>query len=112
MAADRELDEKTVVEPTQNDNGHEALSTATDPPSPEKKASDYANGDLTFDTGLMPWLQVMGSFFLFFNSWYVRIGNFFFIDKGSWISGSVLVRCADRCAQGRYKHIWSFPDIL
>lgn len=25
----------------------------------------------TFDTGLLAWLQVVGSFFLFFNSWYV-----------------------------------------
>ena len=23
----------------------------------------------TFDTGILPWLQVVGSFFLFFNSW-------------------------------------------
>ena len=27
--------------------------------------------ELTFDTGLRSWLQVLGSFFLFFNSWYV-----------------------------------------
>lgn len=26
--------------------------------------------ELTFDTGLHTWLQVLGSFFLFFNSWY------------------------------------------
>ncbi|KAL2218741.1 putative MFS monocarboxylate transporter [Thermoascus aurantiacus ATCC 26904] len=71
MAADREMDEKTVVEPTNNnDNGNEgALSSESDPPSPEKKASDYQNGEQTFDTGFMPWLQVIGSFFLFFNSW-------------------------------------------
>ena len=24
----------------------------------------------TFDTGVLAWLQVVGSFFLFFNSWY------------------------------------------
>lgn len=27
--------------------------------------------EVTFDTGLFSWLQVLGSFFLFFNSWYV-----------------------------------------
>jgi hypothetical protein len=25
--------------------------------------------EVTFDTGLQAWLQVLGSFFLFFNSW-------------------------------------------
>ncbi|KAL2000081.1 hypothetical protein VTN02DRAFT_3570 [Thermoascus thermophilus] len=64
------MDEKTVVEPAQDERGRAAaLSAETGPPSPERKASDYANGDQTFDTGLMPWLQVLGSFFLFFNSW-------------------------------------------
>lgn len=27
--------------------------------------------EVTYDTGLFSWLQVLGSFFLFFNSWYV-----------------------------------------
>ena len=30
--------------------------------------------ELTFDTGLNTWLQALGSFFLFFNSWYEYIG--------------------------------------
>lgn len=34
--------------------------------SPGEKESEP-----TFDTGLFSWLQVLGSFFLFFNSWYV-----------------------------------------
>lgn len=95
MAADREMDGKTVVEPTNNnDNGNEgALSSESDPPSSEKKASDYQNGEQTFDTGFMPWLQVIGSFFLFFNSWYVRVGYFIVIDMGSldlWVRSSAL----------------------
>lgn len=35
--------------------------------SPEKEP------ELTFDTGLQTWLQVLGSFFLFFNSWLVHV---------------------------------------
>jgi hypothetical protein len=27
--------------------------------------------EVTYDTGFFSWLQVLGSFFLFFNSWYV-----------------------------------------
>ena len=27
----------------------------------------------TFDTGLTPWLQVFGAWFLFFNSWYFSL---------------------------------------
>lgn len=34
--------------------------------SPGEKESEP-----TFDTGIFSWLQVLGSFFLFFNSWYV-----------------------------------------
>ncbi|KAN0072260.1 Major facilitator superfamily domain containing protein [Elaphomyces granulatus] len=33
------------------------------------KNSDYQNGEHVFDTGLKAWLQVVGAFFLFFNSW-------------------------------------------
>lgn len=35
--------------------------------SPVEKRPD----EVTFDTGLVSWLQVLGSFFLFFNSWWV-----------------------------------------
>jgi hypothetical protein len=40
----------------------------------EEKANDSPTekeSEPTFDTGLISWLQVLGSFFLFFNSWYV-----------------------------------------
>lgn len=33
--------------------------------SPVEKALE----EVTFDTGFFSWLQVLGSFFLFFNSW-------------------------------------------
>ena len=32
--------------------------------------AEYSNGEQDFDTGLTAWLQVFGSFFLYFNSWY------------------------------------------
>jgi hypothetical protein len=30
----------------------------------------YDNTEQDFDTGIKAWLQVLGSFFLYFNSWY------------------------------------------
>lgn len=41
-----------------------------------KKAADQqppVKDEITYDRGLAPWLQVLGSFFLFFNSWYVDL---------------------------------------
>lgn len=31
--------------------------------------------ELIFDSGLKAWLQVLGGFFLFFNSWYVLLAE-------------------------------------
>lgn len=30
----------------------------------------YDNAEQDFDTGIKAWLQVLGSFFFYFNSWY------------------------------------------
>lgn len=38
-------------------------------PAPARSAEEKP--EPTFDTGLTAWLQVVGSFFLFFNSWCV-----------------------------------------
>ena len=46
----------------------------------EEKANDSPvekEDEPTFDTGLFSWLQVLGSFFLFFNSWYVDPSRWF-----------------------------------
>ena len=37
----------------------------------EQQVPAPAKDEITYDEGLVPWLQVLGSFFLFFNSWYV-----------------------------------------
>ncbi|KAK1145908.1 hypothetical protein N8T08_003854 [Aspergillus melleus] len=56
--------EKTVVDSLNDgDNGNEQTSN-TPIPLDEKPSEEP-----TFDTGLTAWLQVLGSFFLFFNSW-------------------------------------------
>lgn len=39
--------------------------------SPVTTALGEKESEITYDTGLFSWLQVLGSFFLFFNSWYV-----------------------------------------
>jgi hypothetical protein len=47
-------------------NGQDVEKTTPPPAQPVEKAPEP-----TFDTGLTAWLQVFGSFFLFFNSWCV-----------------------------------------
>lgn len=78
MGNDVEI-EKTLEDPTISKS--EVISTTeSDPPSSELQQSDYQNGDQGFDTGLKPWLQVLGSFFLFFNSWYVYLKRTSYIE--------------------------------
>lgn len=77
-------DVKKTAEPISNDSRDAADSSlnGSDPPlpepEPESKGSGYQNGEHEFDTGLMAWLQVLGSHFLFFNSWYALRLFFFF----------------------------------
>lgn len=63
-----EIEQKVLAEPIADSpvakDEENAISTASD--SPADKESEP-----TFDTGFFSWLQVLGSFFLFFNSWYV-----------------------------------------
>lgn len=69
-------DVEKTVEPISNDNrdGADSSLNSSDPPlpepKPESKGSDYQTEEHEFNTGLMAWLQVLGSHFLFFNSWY------------------------------------------
>lgn len=74
MADEVEKDQSTM-DPTRNmnaDSKNEVISTSeSNPQSPETQLSDYQKGYQTFDTGLTSWLQVVGAFFCFFNSWYV-----------------------------------------
>lgn len=48
------------------DEENVTANATTSPDLPPEK-----NPEVTFDTGVQAWLQVLGSFFLFFNSWYV-----------------------------------------
>lgn len=69
-STNREIEQKVLADPV------------ADPPKPpvskdEENATPPASdspadkeSELTFDTGFISWLQVVGSFFLFFNSWY------------------------------------------
>lgn len=52
--------EKVLAEPLQDENHSTNLSNDVHEKEPEPE----------FDTGLTTWLQCLGSFFLFFNSWY------------------------------------------
>lgn len=65
MGANVDVEESAAVSSLNNhEETQKKNAGSTDLPPAEKP-------EQTFDTGLVPWLQVLGSFFLFFNSWYV-----------------------------------------
>lgn len=60
-----EIEQKVLAEPISDApiaKDEEKANVSSDPDKEDEP---------TFDTGLFSWLQVLGSFFLFFNSWYV-----------------------------------------
>ncbi|KAI9931613.1 hypothetical protein ASPWEDRAFT_389341 [Aspergillus wentii DTO 134E9] len=65
MGANVDVEESAVANPlTNNHNDSEdTIPNELDRPTEEKPS------DESYDTGLTAWLQVLGSFFLFFNSW-------------------------------------------
>ena len=63
MGTNADFEEKVVAGSLTADN-HDNSNELPTPP--EEKAAEP-----TFDTGFSSWIQVVGSFFLFFNSWYV-----------------------------------------
>lgn len=67
-----DIDEKTVEPISDNKDGGDYSLNDSDLPSPEQEQKDsgYHNAEQSFDTGVKAWLQVLGSHFLFFNSWY------------------------------------------
>ncbi|KAJ5084848.1 hypothetical protein NUU61_009427 [Penicillium alfredii] len=54
-----DVEQKVLADTPAQD--HNASANASEVPEKES--------EITFDTGVMSWLQVLGSFFLFFNSW-------------------------------------------
>jgi hypothetical protein len=65
-------DEKTVEVPDEEKGGVDAslpTGSSTVPSPPEVKDSGYGSSEQDFDNGLKAWLQVIGAFFLWFNSW-------------------------------------------
>jgi hypothetical protein len=68
---DQDAHPKTAIEASNNlVDQSDSPSDNTPSPPQEEKASGYGNAEHDFDTGLQAWLQVLGAFFLFFNSWY------------------------------------------
>jgi hypothetical protein len=61
-----DLEQKVFTEPsTAQPDG-----IVTSPNTLHCVAEKEPEAEFTYDTGLKTWLQVLGSFFLFFNSWY------------------------------------------
>lgn len=62
MGTDLEVGEVTPVVNGENEKAQ-----------PEPEQQPVVKDEITYDEGVVPWLQVLGSFFLFFNSWYVEL---------------------------------------
>lgn len=58
-----EIEQKVLADASITNDEENAHSSGIN--SPVEKEPE----EVTFDTGLFSWLQVLGSFFLFFNSW-------------------------------------------
>lgn len=69
MGTDADIEEKIVVDPGAGNNLHNGSEQTSD--LSDSSSRGKTEEEPTFDTGLTTWLQVLGSFFLFFNSWYV-----------------------------------------
>jgi hypothetical protein len=63
--------EKVIETSNDSVNGSDSTTKAEEPLAPQVNNTGYNNAEHEFDTGFTAWLQVLGSFFLFFNSWYV-----------------------------------------
>lgn len=69
-STNREVEQKVLGGPVADPpNGPVAKDEENATPSASDSPADKES-ELTFDTGFFSWLQVVGSFFLFFNSWY------------------------------------------
>jgi len=60
-------EEKAVAPSVKNSNDDESNVRTFN--TSEQQSGEKRSEEPTFDTGLLAWLQVLGSFFLFFNSW-------------------------------------------
>lgn len=66
MGANVDIEERAAVHSLNADNEeNDSKDAHVTGAQPSEKQ------DFVYDTGLVPWLQVFGSFFLFFNSWCV-----------------------------------------
>lgn len=67
----KQAPEGAIKAPSQDTfSGATEVEKSDDPPTAAEESS-YNNHEPSFDTGVLAWLQVLGSFFLWFNSWYV-----------------------------------------
>jgi hypothetical protein len=66
------MDEKMLEIPDEEKSGGDTSLPSvpsTAPSPPQVKDSGYGTSERNFDTGLKAWLQVLGAYFLWFNSW-------------------------------------------
>lgn len=63
--------EKVIETSNDSVDGSDSTTKVEETFAPQANNTGYNNAEHEFDTGFTAWLQVLGSFFLFFNSWYV-----------------------------------------
>lgn len=65
MGSNADVEQNIVANPVLADdgNGNEKLE------SPPNDQVEEKEPEPSFDEGVLPWIQVFGSFFCFFNSW-------------------------------------------
>lgn len=65
MGTNADVEEKVVADALAANNYDEKNQPSSTSPSRDDETPE----EPTYDTGTLAWLQVLGSFFLFFNSW-------------------------------------------
>jgi hypothetical protein len=86
--------EKVFDRQSANDEENVNSSNTLDP-VPDKEQEPE------FDTGLKTWLQVLGSFFLFFNSWYGFLPT---------VLSNIVLNI--QIKQGHYQHLGCISNLL
>lgn len=85
------------------DESHSPPSTAL--AEAGERGSGYENAEPSFDVGLKAWLQVLGAFFLWFNSWSVCADSY----RSTYRTIDPL---ANSQAKGHHQYFRGIPDLL
>lgn len=72
MGASPDVEERAFRDNKETEN-NPAENSNVNEITPPNGLTEEKESEPSFDTGFKPWIQVFGSFFCFFNSWYARV---------------------------------------